>query len=71
MDSTQERSASFRCFDNFLNPENWETYRLPADVTSFEDESLAGDDDDLTSEVQEKMLKNKVVAMCLLFRILS
>ena len=54
MDSTQERSASFRCFDNFLNPENWETYRLPADVTSFEDESLAGDDDDLTSEVQEE-----------------
>jgi hypothetical protein len=50
MDSFQERSP--RCFDNLFNPETWETDRLsPPDVTSFEDESLAGDYEDLTSEV--------------------
>ena len=45
MDSTQEGSSSFRCFDNLFNPENWETYRLPPDIKSIEDESRAEDDD--------------------------
>eukprot|EP00091_Calanus_sinicus_P007143 TRINITY_DN18045_c0_g1_i1.p1 TRINITY_DN18045_c0_g1~~TRINITY_DN18045_c0_g1_i1.p1 ORF type:complete len:104 (-),score=34.78 TRINITY_DN18045_c0_g1_i1:157-468(-) len=54
MESTQERSPSFGCFENLLNPENWETYRLPPDVTSFEEERELEDDEDLASEVLEE-----------------